>query len=180
MSIVTEALRKVQEQRIAKTALSDPGIVDPGLIALGAKSPSVKTKRPVSSAYRFIFAAAAALLPLCAVFFLLFLSRTSAAPPLDEPVSQAPEMAETAVGPAAVETVDNEDALPAEAALETAVSKPVPVLSGIMYSVMLPQAVLNGMLVGEGDIVDGFSVISIMPSKVTLLSSGEEFELRLR
>jgi hypothetical protein len=56
----------------------------------------------------------------------------------------------------------------------------LPVVSGIMYSPGTSSAILNGTLVAEGDIVDGYTLRKINISTVIVGYGKEEYELRLR
>ncbi|MDD4956032.1 MAG: hypothetical protein PHH49_07640 [Candidatus Omnitrophica bacterium] len=64
----------------------------------------------------------------------------------------------------------------------TRATRETPVLTGIMYSDHDPKAVINGTMVPEGALVDGFHVIKIFPDKVKIVSEdfSEELDLKLR
>ncbi len=55
-----------------------------------------------------------------------------------------------------------------------------PTLSGIMYSPTNPQAIMNGEVLSEGELVQGFKIQKILPNKVKLIYKDKEYELRLR
>lgn len=56
----------------------------------------------------------------------------------------------------------------------------LPVLSGIMYSSYQPQAVIDGMLISEGDTVGNFLVVRILREKVVISNKEEKYEINLR
>ncbi len=62
-----------------------------------------------------------------------------------------------------------------------AMPRKLPTLTGIMYSPVKPQAIIDGMLVTEGEALDNvFVVFKISPNKVTLTANDGPVELRLR
>ncbi len=56
----------------------------------------------------------------------------------------------------------------------------LPYLNGIMYTPTRPQAVINGIMLYEGDPIEGYTVKNILPESVKLVSDGKEYELKLR
>lgn len=56
----------------------------------------------------------------------------------------------------------------------------LPVLSGIMYSSSKPQAILNGILVSEGDHSGDYRIVSILPEKIIVSLGEKESEISLR
>ncbi|MFC1548530.1 hypothetical protein ACFL5E_01070 [Candidatus Omnitrophota bacterium] len=56
----------------------------------------------------------------------------------------------------------------------------LPIVSGIMYSPVNPQAIVNGVMVSKGDVVNGFTIREINPSTVTVSYGEKQYELRLR
>ncbi len=57
----------------------------------------------------------------------------------------------------------------------------IPSLSGIMYSSDSPQAILNGALSSEGDMVGSYQILKILPHKVIVLSEEKnEYAIKLR
>ena len=56
----------------------------------------------------------------------------------------------------------------------------LPSLSGIMYSVNYPQAIINGEMFSEGETVQGYTIKKILPNKIKLLRNEQEYELKLR
>ena len=56
----------------------------------------------------------------------------------------------------------------------------LPVVSGIMYSAVNPRAIVNGALVSEGDVVNGYTIRNINPSTVIVSSQGSDYEIRMR
>lgn len=55
----------------------------------------------------------------------------------------------------------------------------LPSLNGIMYTTDHPQAIINGVLSSEGDIVDNSLVIKILPDRVFILSGEKEYEIKI-
>ncbi|MBD3425957.1 MAG: hypothetical protein GF409_01845 [Candidatus Omnitrophica bacterium] len=56
----------------------------------------------------------------------------------------------------------------------------LPQISGIMYSPSAPQAIIGGVLVTEGETVNGYTIIRIEPSVVIISSQDKEYELHMR
>jgi len=56
----------------------------------------------------------------------------------------------------------------------------LPLLSGIMYSPANPRAVINGTMVSEGDQVNDFTILKILPGKVKMSFRDKEIDLKLR
>ena len=52
-------------------------------------------------------------------------------------------------------------------------------LGGIAYSDVRPIAVINGSVVSDGDMIQGFTVISIEPERVQLETGGTRIYLAL-
>jgi hypothetical protein len=56
----------------------------------------------------------------------------------------------------------------------------LPVVSGIMYSPSNPQAIVNGILVSEGSMVDGFVLLEILPDNIKVRRGETEYQINLR
>lgn len=56
----------------------------------------------------------------------------------------------------------------------------LPSLSGIMYSSLHPQAIINGSVMSEGETADNIHVVKILPGSVIVLLQGETHEIKLR
>lgn len=63
---------------------------------------------------------------------------------------------------------------------KTFLGRKTPVISGIMYSTSQPRAIINGRIVGEGAVIDGFTVNKILPNMVRGSLAGRELELTLK
>lgn len=175
MSIITEALKKAQEKRqvIAEPAGSPPANYEKEFLSV---TPSGAARKRLSRTASIALAAMIVLLPLVIVISFLFFANST--PKTPQPALDSPALNDEAVQAV---TVPEDPYLPA-AASEPDLNdfRQLPALNGIMYSAVLPQAVINGTLVGEGEIIDGFSIRRIFPDRVELLSGGNEYELRMR
>ena len=191
MSIITKALKKAQEKRTGKESKKKtlPGSA-PRADAAGQKKILFRGLLP--------FAAAILILGISAGF-LLYNNRPSAAPtpastaakkPISAPAERKIPPADTEAAPgrresrlygAANTSEETADTSPAmKKANSFGMAKNLPVLTGIMYSPTLPQAIINGAVISEGEVVDGFLVLKILPGSVRFISGKEEFELELR
>jgi hypothetical protein len=56
----------------------------------------------------------------------------------------------------------------------------LPSLSGIMYSINYPQAIINGEMFSEGETVQGYTIKKILPNTIKLIRNEREYELKLR
>ncbi len=196
MSIISKALKKAQEMRAErqenKKASSGDIFVSKTDIA-GQKEIALRKISPL------VISVAVVLVLGISIGLLLHGRSPSTVPALTPPAAKKPK-----APPAAQEdlTADIEETaiqkegkpyedkgLPEETADAFSArkstgsfhrTKNTPVLNGIMYSPTLPQAILDGTMVSEGDVINGFSVIKILPDSVRLASEGEEFELKLR
>lgn len=53
-------------------------------------------------------------------------------------------------------------------------------LEGIVWSETRPLAVLNGRIAGAGEVVDGFTILSVQQESIEVRYQGETFEIVLR
>ena len=97
---------------------------------------------------------------------------TSAIAPPPTPAPVAPP-APASAPPALVDgkTYVREVALPGGAKIE---------LRGLAYSETQPVALINGKVVGPGDVVEGFTVVQIQPKRVELAANGTTIFLTLK
>ena len=175
MSIITEALKKAQEKR---QVAAEPAGIAPTNYEKGffSGTPSGAAKNRLARTTSMGLAAITVLLPLVIVISFLFFANSTPKPP-------QPDLDSSALSYEAVRaiTIPEDPPQPAvENAPDLKTFRQLPALNGIMYSAVLPQAVINGTLVGEGEIIDGFSIRRIFPDRVELLSGGNEYELRMR
>ena len=196
MSIITEALKKAQEDRLKKRSRIDTEIGQPYVES--APETEKRTarntgKEPAASkipvVYLVVFSAVVLTGGLIAA--LLYITHSNVKPPsIDKPPVDK-HLTITHIS-------SKEKALPEE---EISVPKKkevteiftdfvdkktekekisLPHLNGIMYSPDNPQAVINGVMVSEGEVIDGCTIMKILPNKVRITAEGEEFELELR
>ncbi|MFH1837435.1 MAG: hypothetical protein ABH862_04920 [Candidatus Omnitrophota bacterium] len=160
MSIIAKALKKAQEERSKERQKDELISTNSSFTTNGTsarKSPKKKTAKQAIIISGIALGAA-----LTAV--VMFLK----GPELWR--DPAPKEGIIAEEPAQVMSIHGE---PGKADL--------PVLKGIMYSVSEPQAVINGVMVSNGEIVDGFTVAEVLENTVRMVSpEGEEVELKLR
>jgi hypothetical protein len=192
MSIITRALQKAQSMRSGKQSEEETFHVSfSGGPSPGTDAPGQKRAAPRKVRHIVIIGATVLILGVSAVF-LLYDNRPLSTPTL--PAAREPAPVPTAHKdlPADTEEANNQTedksafektadifAIP-RGSVSFSGTKTPPVLNGIMYSPALPQAVINGVVVSEGDVIDGFVVLKIFPKNVTVVSDGKEFELKLR
>lgn len=180
MSIISEALKKAQEKRTGKDsaitsaydAVSYEETFEPPKFLeevplLTPESPSLK--RHTWSSKGFI--ALAAVFALIALFLLFTGTKKDPAASSEESI-----MVKDSSG----RVILTERTKPATMAAKKSKNINLPVLSGIMYSPTNPQAVINGVLVSEGEAVGGFTLTKISPTSVKLNSGSNEFVLYIQ
>ncbi|MFH1798027.1 MAG: hypothetical protein ABH844_01610 [Candidatus Omnitrophota bacterium] len=150
MSIITNAIKKAQSARQKDGINSAPVYASPSF--------PQKKKNPLFKALKIILAV---MLLFGGISYLLLNTKSHA--PLS-PLAQIVNIPAT------------KNNLPEPPAQEP----DIPTLSGIMYSLSTPQAVIDGTMVSEGNSVGKFSIIKILPDKVVITSGEKEFELQLR
>lgn len=190
MSIITDALKKAQKKQLDDKNRIDPPLARPSVPVPG-QPPEVR-KGPVFGKSRALIAGTVLAVAILGVFAGIFIfanrpspeTDRSAQPAVAEESEPATRMIQKEIekGKSVTEKAFEKfaESFPEP---ERPASRPVagelPVLSGIMYSPARPQAVINGIVVSEGDTVNGFSVVKILPGKVKIASGDEEFELQL-
>lgn len=172
MSIITEALKKAQEQKPDRP-LPPAG----NSLKIGSEGPSSKDNKASAASHPYLVyvllgAVLAVFIAALIIIVILFLPSSPSVKPA-EPLKQA----------VPVTVTQKTNILPAFLSPPAAAKKdnaPAPELSGIMYTSTRPQAVINGQTVFEGETVDGFTVIRIYPDSVMLSSNGVETEVKLK
>ena len=48
-----------------------------------------------------------------------------------------------------------------------------------MYSPVLPQAIINGQLVSEGDLIENFTIDKIFPNMVTVSQKNKSYDIKI-
>jgi hypothetical protein len=91
--------------------------------------------------------------------------------PAASPAAPVPAVADRAAGPVSGRTYTGSVTLPGGAKLE---------LEGIVYSDTNATAVVNGRIVGEGAVIEGFTVSGIEETRVTFSGNGLTFFLVVR
>jgi hypothetical protein len=164
MSIIADALKKAQEERVLEKIFSSaPPSVKHGL----------KGQKPsrLTLAVIFIFLISV----IGSVSYLIFF-KPGAGTFETTPIPEQTIMP----GPAIVTAVKTVSPDVIEPAPEHTAGPKLPVLSGIMHSPSHPQAIMDGILYSQGDRVGDFHILNIFPNKVIISSSGKEYELKLR
>ena len=200
MSIITEALKKLQAERTGPVKPQNNAAGTAAKTFTGEFTPEIITKKPPAVRNAFFFAVPAAVVIIGIIFAGWILTsktfkRTPGVSPVGLPgkLTAAADKLTSAGHPD--ENIDGVDGFtlrantqniseqasslrskPADAA---AVSSKTPVLSGIMYSPTNPQAIVNGKMVKEGDMINGFLIKKIDPNSVSVVSEGKETELKL-
>ena len=192
MSIITNALKKAQEARQQKTEKSsgspspEPGnTVSPEDIVRSTdekkifgngsqKTPETRTAH--STILPVIFLA----IIIAGVSTGIFLNkqRLSSSSSLNTNTTPAEKVPDNTYIARRI-TPEKQPGAIQQPAIKNIQDTPLPALTGIMYSVSNPKAVLNGVMVSEGDMVGEFSVVKIFPNKVHIASNGIEYELKL-
>jgi len=180
MSIITKALKKAQETRSDKQTKDDMTFtympVEPAVPVS-----AVVRFRGITASKRILMAAAFAAGIILVVSFVLWIKT--------QPGEEKKPVQVISVPPAAYPITPTLDAkktkyrkvIPRERSFRLRNPSNVPMLTGIMYSPVNPQAVINGAMVSKGEIVDGFEVMEVLQDKVRMVSpTGKEFELKLR
>lgn len=185
MSIITEALKKAQEKRSKKEDPSEILLKYPIPTSMPGSSqiPGTKPKRsksPVGGINKPI----GALILILLVILLgsltgILLHRIGPSPTPDTENIQKQNTAQ----PFFYQNAKSPSSASSESENFELISvrgRTLPVLSGVMYSPVNPQAIINGTLVSEGDKIGEFKLIKIYPASVKISSGEEDFELKLR
>jgi len=198
MSIITKALKKAQDTRMGLSATRvhlSPSVSVKGKSRRRPPKPSRielignGKGRSAAAPHRFLSVCILLSTILGSLTAILLYINRSSAPPL--PVSSGTER--TIFDSARQEDIktdiqkETED-IPGETSAEKDTpektagdfSENLPVLNGIMYSPVSPQAVINGRMVAEGEAIAGFSILNILPDRVKIASGNEEFDLKIR
>lgn len=184
MSIVSEALKKLEEKRGLAKGHSD-------------KVQNLK-KKPLKSK-RLFFVLGSGVIIAGFIYFLDIgvLEKQPAQKPVKEPVIKKIEEPAVMPGPAVVPANDAEETKRAnEKEIEADVKKeirektagitdeenipPEIVLGGVITGEGEPYAIVNGKIVKKGTVVDGAEIISIGNNSVTYSFSKKEYTIKLR
>lgn len=186
MSLVQEALDKIQEKRFGKESLRAKGAAAiPNMAPAMAGSQPVKkhASLPVPAAGVAVAVVAVALL----FVFVLFGTNSGESPKKAEPARLPVEVKQNVIyrpmtpvnkeGPGAMQAVM---APVIEAMTRSSLSgMPKLVLSGIMYIEGDPRAIVNGYTISEGDFVSGAVLKEIRENSVIFTSNGVEITISL-
>ena len=186
MSIISEALKKAQKTRSVGTRAPAPV----GAISVPQGSPSTERYPDAPLIRSFLphaltFAGAVAAILIVLFVIVRFFSPGPAAIVVQENASvRGRGEHPTGARPREAPPAQAETYKPVFPALRqtpmTSYNDTVPVLNGIMYLPTAPRAVINGRTVKEGDMVEGHTVIRILPDRVRLSSEKGVSELELR
>lgn len=180
MSIISDALRKAQEKRLARSNREPSQTADSSDQALFEETPPPEKTWSLPVKRNFLLAAVLGLALLaCVALVLLFMLFSGISV---KPHATAFETAAQTGVPSGLASPDisrlssdsDNKLFPVEK------TTALPVLNGIMYTPTRPQAVINGRMVDEGERIGGFTVLLILPDRVILESDGKEYELELR
>lgn len=202
MSIIADALKKAQEKRLERPDTSEMFFSKPPApslattdIRLGSANPLDKTQIsppgiPLSGPRRrnsFVVIAAIALIAVGAILAsAIFRSRSEGTP------GKIAELSRETGSPSAENNVisvykkdpaaNEEPSAPTRSYISPARQKnlSLPAVSGIMYSPRNPQAIVNGILVSEGSVVDGFVLMQILPDNIRVRRGETEYQINLR
>lgn len=205
MSIISDALKKIQEQRsdykisavseaIQKVNKEQSGPLSARKAAVPGKEKNlfevrkaaapVLTREPERRKKAFPVLPLLVVVPVCvflaAAFYLLNHGGSAGTRAVaGSGAADTSKRTEThALAPAGANPAARQPA--GDEALPPAIDKELPDLQGIMYSPSSPKAVVNGQIVQEGDIVDGFTIIRITPDAVKCDYGGQEHVIKLR
>jgi hypothetical protein len=200
MSIITDALKKAQARRFRNKKTSEP--VDEGDLEknpeqfLNKMIEAEKLKKTgVISNKRLVSIIGALFVILVLGGTVLFFMTSQQSVPRKAVAPEKPARVQAikkearsdpkSIFPGKIEQAEEES--PAYEPLGTEEQFPTtdkprqfPTLSGIMYSPTNPQAIMNGEVLSEGEMVRGFKIQKILPNKVKLIYEDKEYELRLR
>ncbi len=205
MSTISEALKKVQRQRMARKPEPElrQNVMPPPLTPAAPHRPA--SAAPVSRPIRAgVVSALVAAAVSVAVFYLMRDMPFATAPPafltaVPARVGPADSPSAPAPGPAVAPTNETIVPPPAPSETETATAdtgarmtgtiaqpKPArppadaPVLSATFASEKNPVAIINGITLKEGETVGAYRVGKIADGSVILKSDDGEFEIRMR
>jgi len=167
MSIVSEALKKIQEERSA--TMGDVG----GKI--NGNAPRVPlSKIPSSHKRRSTVSRILAVMVIAGIFvfagYVFFEQKENFHK--ESPVSVEQDTKENGKGVTALLSEKKNTGA-------YLIKSPLPKLSGIMYTSPDPQSIINGRVVREGDTVSDYLVVKISPDSVKISRNDEELELKL-
>ena len=171
MSIISEALKKVQEQRTNKSEDAPPKIIQGIQIPPEKKAPEPE-KLKVNKA---MIVLAIVLCAALAGFFIINSYRRLSSPRPTNIVIPEDSRAQAALEP--LKAAPQKKSI--FSARKTVSRRKLPVLSGIMYTPSNPSAILNGRAVYEGEVVNGATILRILPDRVKISSGGVNYELRM-
>jgi hypothetical protein len=206
MSIIAEALKKAQEKRGGSRENVDPSIktappsattlvpgfsetsnlpADLSMRALDDQPSLSRTKdRKVSPlAISVLFVICAAILLLYTMVSRMPLRMPPATTGLSSAIEIYPDNFQKASeAPFSVTESGKAPILnvPREPIPSRLITRDLPTLSGIMYSSHNPQAIINGVLSSEGETIENFLIVRILPESVVILAEGKKQELKLR
>ena len=194
MSLIEKALRQAQEplsksqqataQTVPKPAPAAPAPVHSWLTTPMEPSAPSAPSAPVTTA---LIAVAGAVLILAAVLIIggtLWMKRSLGVrqPPRNAGASRAPAAPATATGAETVAAPQEPESAktPSATALPAATSPDSPTLTGTIEGLGKPYAMINGMIVSEGDSIGEWTLLGISKGSVKLRrTDGHETTLRV-
>ncbi len=198
MSIISKALEKAQEERNLKNTVVTPSVTSsPKIETVVTAAPQIKTsekitkntaKKPGSLLSVLIAVAVVTIFSTAAAIVLLHSPSKSPFTPVKPAETQATRVISHEDIPQSQpqtqsvvekirETIKNTNTNPIKSYFP---SGDMPKLTGIMYTPSAPKAIMNDMVVSEGEKVGNYTVVEILPDKVKISSEDKEFELKLR
>jgi len=189
MSIITEALRKAQKERLDNaTCLGRKEDLSPVFVYQGKTVKQVdRVDLVVGKKKRHwvlpVFITGLAVIAVVAAFLIFASVKKGELLPVEHE-GKVIITGELTAGPQKEETVSRSQHDTVKAAIlrvrsEVSTLDGLPVLNGIMFSAESPMAILGDEIVSPGSRVKGFEVKSISPEKVSLYRDGKNYELKL-
>ncbi len=180
MSIITEALKKAQEKRLKKDDPSEMLLKHP-LSSIMSSSTNMSTAIPKIKSGLLIGMNKPVGAAIIILAVIVFGSLTGI---LLHTIGSRSDSTQNKANQNTAQPVfyqnKNGSSKNAKTELISMRGRSLPILSGVMYSPVNPQAIVNGKMLSEGDNVGVFKLIKIYPASVKLSTGEEEFELKLR
>ena len=176
MSIVADALRKIQSKRSGDTVFPEISGMEVLSDSRYLKEPVVKKEKRAAGQGIVIFA-----LSLLVTFIVIY-SYTRWMPHRAVPPEKGVIEEMEQVGPAAMideRKIEEERSVTMPERPTVYSLMAAPELNGIMYDRSDPKAVINGRIARKGTVISGYTVTEILPDMVKIKISDREVILRL-
>ena len=188
MSIIANALKKVQDKRATKIEdLTPPSDTQDFVTFLKAKSIEKNNKDNARKNIGLVAATAISILIIIAASVFFISGVRTAKTKSNSTIGLVYPALETVAEITDIEIEEPVPVQPAESvepesskAVDLKSARMLPALNGIMYSPSNPQVILNGGIFSVGESVNGYSIKEILPKSVVLASGDEVFTIQLR